>query len=90
MKEYCSLVPKNKIRQKLSSEGRIHSVKVTKGMSSREVKNLIMRTFQVSDYTVLECDDTGHNLLKRIDQSIDGSDVLELRGALYLCETFKV
>ena len=90
MKEYCPLVPKNKARQKLSSEGRILSIKVTRGMSNQEIKNLIMRTFQITEYTVLECDDTGHNLLRRIDQSIDGSDVMDLRGALYLCEVYKV
>ena len=90
MKEYCPITPKNKARRILLSEGRILSIKVTRGMSSREIKNLIVRAFQIPEYTVLECDDTGHNLLRRIDQSIDGNDVLNLRGALYLCEVFKV
>ena len=90
MKEYCPIIPKNKARQKLVSEGRILSIKVTRGMSNREIKNLIIRTFQISEYTVLECDDTGHNLLRRVDQTIDASDVMNLRGALYLCEVFKV
>lgn len=90
MKEYSPLVPKNKDRQKLTSEGRILSIKVTRNMSSQEIKNLIIRAFQITEYTVLECDDTGHNLLRRIDQSINGNDIMNLRGALYLCEVFKV
>ena len=90
MKEYSPLTPKNKDRQKLTSEGRILSVKVTRSMSSQEIKNLIIRAFQITEYTVLECDDTGHNLLRRINQSIDGNDLTDLRGALYLCEAFKV
>ena len=85
MKEYSPLVPKNKDHQKLMSEGR-----VTRSISSQEIKNLIIRAFQITEYTVLECDDTGHNLLRRIDQSIDGNNLTDLRGALYLCEAFKV
>ena len=89
MKQYSPIIPKNKACQKLLSEGRILSIKVTKGMSSQEIKNLIIRTFQMSEYTVLECDDTGHNLIRRINQAIDGRDVVSLRGALYLCEVRK-
>ena len=64
MKGYSPLVPKNKDCQKLTSEGRILLIKVTRNMSSQEVKNLIIRVFQITEYTVLECDDTNHNLLR--------------------------
>ena len=61
-----------------------------RGASSADVRNLILRAFQVSDYTVLESDEHGHNLFKRIDQDLDDDSVVELCGSLYLCEKFKV
>ena len=57
-------------------------------MSNLEVKNQIIRAFQVPEFVVLECDSTGHNLIRAADQKIDGETVVDQKGALYLCEKF--
>ena len=90
MQSYGPVIPKGKERQKLASQGRILNMKVTRGMSSKEVEDKIHRAFQVTDYTVLECDSNGHTLLKSCDQDIDGDAITQRRGCLYLCETFQV
>ena len=90
MKDYTSSVPKKRLKDELVAEGRIQSIRVLRSMSAREVKNLITRTFLTSHYIVLECDGTGHNLLKSVKQDIDGEAAVARRGALYLCENMKV
>ena len=90
MKKYSSTIPKGKERHSLASEGRILSMKVTRGMSAKEVKDKISKAFEVSNYTVLECDGNGHSLIKCSDQDIDGDAVAQRRGCLYLCEIFQV
>lgn len=39
---------------------------------------------------MLQCDGTGHNLIKAADQSVDGEAVVNRKGGLYLCENFEV
>jgi hypothetical protein len=90
MKKYSSTIPKGKERQSLASEGRILNMKVTRGMSAKEIKDKISKAFEVQNYTVLECDGNGHSLIKCCDQEIDGDAVAQRRGCLYLCETFRV
>lgn len=90
MKKYSPTIPKGKERQNLAAEGRILNMKVTRGMNAKEVKDKISKAFEVSNYTVLECDSNGHSLLKCCDQDIDGDTVAQRRGCLYLCETFQV
>ena len=41
MKKYSSIVPKGKERHNLAAEGRILNMKLTRGMSAKEVKDLI-------------------------------------------------
>lgn len=43
MKEFSSIIPKGKVRQKLSSKGRILSVSFSRDMSKREMRNKIIR-----------------------------------------------
>ena len=90
MQSYVPVIPKEEERQKVASQGRILNMKVTRGMSSKEVEDKIHRAFQVTGYTVLECDSNGHTLLKSCDQDIDGDAIAQRRGCLYLCETFQV
>ena len=90
MKEYSSTIPKGKMRQKLTSKGRILSLRFSRCMSNLEVKNQIIRTFKVSEFVVLECDGTGHNLVRAADQTIDGETVVDRKGKLYLCEKFEL
>ena len=90
MKKYSSCVPKGKERQSLAANGRILNMKVTRGMSAREVKDKICAAFDVTNFTALECDRNGHSLIKCCDQEINGEAVSQRRGSLYLCETFQV
>ena len=90
MKKYSSIVPKGKERHNLAAEGRILNMKVTRGMSAKEIKDKISTAFDVANFTVLECDSNGHSLIKCCDQEIDGDAVAQRRGCLYLCETFQV
>ena len=90
MKRFSSAVPKGKFRQKLISSGQIQTMRVTKEMSSSEVRNKIQKAFGVSDYTVLECGGNSHDLLKSSEQDVNGEYVAQRRGSLYLCENFEV
>lgn len=53
MKKYSPTIPKGKERQNLAAEGRILNMKVTRGMSAKEVKDKISKAFEVSNYTSL-------------------------------------
>lgn len=92
MERYCPSIPKGKKRQRLASKGLIQSLRFTRSMSCQEVKTKIMRAFGVDSYVVLDCDCTGHNLIKCADEActIDGTKVVERKGALYLCKEFNV
>ena len=46
--------------------------------------------FDVTQYTVLEYDGSGHSLLKSSEQDVDGEYVSQRRGSVYLCECFEV
>lgn len=90
MPRFVPGIPKGKVRKHLASKGRMLSLKITRNMSSQEMRDKVLRVFNVSTYTVLSCDSTGHVLLKSCDQDIDGEGVLQRRGCLYLCEIFNV
>ena len=77
MKEYSSTIPKGKVRQKLASN---LSLRFTCTMSSQEIRNKIIHAFKVAKFVVLECDSTGHNLIKSADQSVDGEMVVAHKG----------
>lgn len=88
MKEYSSSIPKGKVREKLALKGQILSLRFTRTTSSQEVRNQIICAFKVAKFVVLDCDSTGHNLIRSADQSVDGEKVVALKGGLYLCEKF--
>ena len=90
LKKFSTCVPKGKLRQQLAAEGRILNMKFHREMTADEVKRKILGSFQVSKYTLLECDNTGHNLVRCSDQDIDGVSVVQRRACLYLCEVFQV
>ena len=48
MKKYSSCLPKGKERHSLAANGRILNMKVTRGMSAREVKDKIRAVFDVA------------------------------------------
>ena len=90
MDQYCSSIPKGKVRRKLASKGKVQSIKFTRSMTHQEVKNCIIRAFKIDSFVVLDCDSTGHNLIKTADQQIDGEKVVGRKGGLYLCKEFNV
>lgn len=90
MDHYSPSIPKGKNRQKLASKGKIQSIKFNRGMSYQEVKNKIIRAFSVNDFVVLDCDTSGHSLIKCEDQHIDGEKVIGRKGGLYLCKEFNM
>jgi len=57
-------------------------------MTTLEVKNQLICEFKVNSFVILDCDNTGHNLVRSCDQSLDGERVVDRKGALYLCEKF--
>ena len=66
-------------------------MKVTRGMSAKEVMDKISTAFDVANFTILECDGNRHSLIKCCNQEIDGDAVAQRwGGCLYLCETFQV
>ena len=83
-------VPKGKVRQSLAQKGRMQNIKVKRSMSPKEVNDLVVKAFGIEGYTVLECDVSGHNLVKSSEQEIDGDAAVGRRGCLYLCEKFEV
>ena len=90
MKEYSSAIPKGKVRQKLASKGQIQTLRFTRTMTNLEVKKHITDTFKVKSFVVLDCDNTGHNLVKCANQLINGEKVVDRKGELYLCEKFNL
>ena len=90
MKNFSPIVPKGKIRQELVTTGKIQTMRVTKETSSSVIQEKIVKAFDVLQYTVLECDSTGHGLLKSSEQEVDGEYMAQRRGSLYLCEYFEV
>ena len=84
MKEFSPKIPKGQVRQRLASKGRILSLRLSRYMSSQEIKRQIMRTFKVQNFVVLECDNTSHSLIRAADQSVDGEKVVGRKGGLYV------
>lgn len=68
----------------------MQNIKVKHSMSPKEVNDLVVKAFGVEGYKVLECDVSGHNLVKSSEQEMDGDAAVGRRGCLYLCEKFEV
>ena len=88
LEKFSSCVPKGKARQELASSGRIMSIRFTRSMSSQSIREKIEGAFGTKCFTVLECDSTGHQLIKAAEQDISGYYVVLRKGCLYLCESF--
>ena len=88
MDEYSASVPKGKVRQKLAMNGRIMSLKLHRGMTPADVHKKIEQAFNVHNFVYLECDNTGHGLVRGAEQDINGEDAVDRKGCLYLCERF--
>ena len=49
-------------------------------MSSKDVGEKLEHDFNTSTFVFLECDNTGHHLVKGVNQDIDGDDAVERKG----------
>ena len=83
-----SSIPKGRLRQKLAESGRIMSIRLSRTMSSRSIREKIESAFSTKNFTVLECVSGGHQLIKAADEEIDAEEVVSRKGSLYLCEFF--
>lgn len=90
MDEYVPVIPKGKARERLATKGQILSLKFTRLMKPEEVKSKILKAFVVDEFIVLDCNGTGHGLVKCADQVLDGEKAVNRKGALYLCKKFTV
>lgn len=77
-------------RESLAQKGKIQTIKIKRSMTHRDINNLVIKSFGIKTYTVLECDSSGHNLMRAQNQEVNGDAAIGRRGCLYLCETFEV
>lgn len=89
LNDFSSRIPKGKVRTKLASKGQIQTLRFTRSMSAQEVKNVIIRAFQVEKYFVLGYDPSGHSLVRCGNQDLTGEGAIDRNGGLYLCKRFK-
>ena len=85
LNKFSSCVPKGKIHRELAESGRIISIRFTRTMSSESIREKIEGAFAVNNFTVLECNSNGHQLVKAADQDIHGEELVSRKGCLYLC-----
>ncbi len=85
LRQYISTIPKGKARKKLLSEGRIQSIAATRNMTNLQIRNKILRAFEVASFSFLEVDSAGR-LVKMKDDSLNGESVVNRRGSLYVYE----
>ncbi len=86
-------VPKGKDRRKLKTDGDEQIVELKRNMSSKEMKNCILRAFVIENYVLLKSTQDGKlNIAK--NQKPTGDDVIEnitkRKFPLYICESDKV
>jgi len=75
------------VYKKLEKDGNTKKIYASRIDSSQQINKKIQFAFGTNDYTYLECINGGHKLLISSNQSMDGRDVIERCGCLYL---FKV
>ena len=86
LKQYLPFIPKGQARKKLSSAGRIRNISVSRDMTSLEIRNKIVRVFEVASFSCLEVDGSGR-LVKVSSESLNGESAVSRRGSLYVYET---
>lgn len=68
LKKFTPVLPKGRVRKQLALHGQIQTMRVIRQMGPVEIRTKILKAFNVSQYTVLETDGTGHGLLKAAEQ----------------------
>ena len=86
---YTPKVPKSRVRQKLRDDGRIKSLQFTRIMTAEEACEVIGSGFKdkipdFDEFKYLEIKKDDLELSSK--QDLDGNEVIDRRGALYICE----
>ncbi len=82
LRQYIPNIPKGKARKKLFSEGRIQNIAATRNMTNLQIRNKILRAFDVASFSFLEVDSAGH----LVKMKLNGESVVNRRGSLYVYE----
>lgn len=87
LQKFTPFIPKGKVRKTLKSQGRIHTIQLTRSMLPSAVKQSITRAFKNfgTGWVYLETgQDNKLTVMER--QSLDGNDVCSRRGCLYILD----
>lgn len=91
LQRFTPNLPRGKHRSLLKNKGRILTLQFRRSMSVLDVKNTLRQSFSnIEDFdtwSVLECMDNNLSISKK--QDLDGEDVINRKGALYLMQTQK-
>ena len=93
LKSFSSFIPRGKPRNLLRQEGREITLQFRRSMKHDEVKDTIIRGFpalqNMEGWSYLACD-SDHRLSVSKNQKLDGNDVINRKGCLYISPTPKV
>jgi len=90
LKKFTPVNPKGQKRRELSASGRVQSLRFTRDMNDKQVRDKVCDCFKCSTtLTLLDCIG-GHSLCKSGDQTIDLEALIDRKSTLYFCEEFNV
>ena len=88
LKSFSPFIPRGRPRALLKQEGREIMLQFRRSMSPQEVRNTIIRGFSkahgLDNWTYLACDSDNHLFVSK-NQELDGNDVINRKGCLYIC-----
>ena len=92
LKSFTPYIPRGKPRNDLKKNGRERSLLFRRSMTADDVRSTIARGFSditvVKDktWTYLQCDSDNHLAISK-KQALDGNEVINRKGSLYICPT---
>ena len=86
MSQFSKSVSKNKLRTKMIAEGKIKTIYFSRDDESTTVNEKIRAAFGIERFKILECKRVSQRLFLSPVKDFDGSQAIERRRALYLCE----
>ena len=88
LKSFSPFIPRGHPIGLLKQEGREIMLQFRPSMSPQEVRNTIIRGFSkahgLDNWTYLACDSDNHLFISK-NQQLDGNDVINRKGCLYIC-----
>ena len=87
LKSFTPFIPRGRPRN-LLKQGREMQLQFRQSMCPHEVRNTVFRGFShletMEDWTYLSCESDNHLSVSK-NQELDGNDVINRKGCLYLC-----